>query len=372
MKIKQAPGDFVVEEILGRTVAGHGPFTLYRLRKRGIGTIEALKLIASAWRIAPRDVSFAGLKDRYGDTVQWIAAWGGPERSYRGRGFELEPSGYTDRPLDRSDVQGNRFRLLLRDLSQREAERARERAAQVATWGFANYFDDQRFGSMRATPGRLVVGAWLRGQAEEALRLAIAAPSHQDRSRIKARRRLLQERWGHWEELAQRIDPSPEQRICQNLARGASYEDAYGKLDRSLRSLHASAWQAWVFNAGLRRAIGAGPTARGIGQPYIFYPEAPGELATLQIPLASRRAEEHPLLDGALEEEGVSRERLSLIDLRRGLRPAVAWPQALEVGTVQSDARNAGRRMLSLAFTLGRGSYATMLIKRLGFDARGR
>ncbi len=372
MKVKQAAGDFVVEEVLARPVEPAGPFTLYLLRQRGLGTQAAVRALARAWRLRPADCSFAGLKDRWGDTVQWLAIRRGPPRTHHEPGFEVEPRGYTGRPLGRSDVDRNRFRLVLRDLSEREAQRARERAAEVGAFGFANYYDDQRFGSMRATPGRLVFGAWLRGDAEGALRLAIAAPGAQDRSRLKARRRLLAERWGAWAELAARLDPSPERRLCGALAAGAGFAAAYGMLDAHLRALHAGAWQAWVFNAGLRRAIGPGPSAPGIGQRYVFYPGPAGALSDLAIPLAAPGAEAHPLLDEALAAEGVDRTRLAGTPLRRGLRPAVARAEGLEVSGVEKDARNPGRRALRLAFALGRGSFATMLLKRLTHDARRR
>lgn len=368
MKIKQAGGDFVVEEALARKPLDDGPFALFRLEKSGLGTREAVGILARAWRLSPDAISFAGLKDRHGDTAQWIAVPRGRGRALQQRRLRVEPAGFTDRPLTRSDVGGNVFRVRVRDLSEGEARRLVSRGGDVARHGFANYYDDQRFGSMRATPGRLVAGEWLRGEHETALRLAIAAPSPQDPTRLRRRRRLLAERWGRWPELLRLLEPSPERSVVARLAAGASAREAYERLDEGLRSLHFSAWQAWVFNACLRRAVGAGPRAEGLGQEYVFSEGDPGPLRDLSIPLASPTAERHPLLDAALASEGVTRERMAGTPLRRGLRAAVAFPEGLEIAPPEPDDLQRGRRLVSLAFGLGRGVYATMLLKRLTFD----
>ena len=45
MKIKQTPADFVVEEKATIAPGDRGDFALYLLRKRGVGTLEALRAI---------------------------------------------------------------------------------------------------------------------------------------------------------------------------------------------------------------------------------------------------------------------------------------------------------------------------------------
>jgi tRNA pseudouridine13 synthase len=368
MKIKQAPGDFVVEEALARDPLPDGPFALFRLEKSGLGTREAVGILARAWRLAPDRISFAGLKDRHGDTLQWIAVPRGRGRALEQRRLRVEPAGFTDRPLTRSDVGGNRFRVRVRDLSEAEGRRLVSRGAEIERHGFANYYDDQRFGSMRATPGRLVAGEWLRGDFEAALRLAIAAPSPQDPTRLRRRRSLLAERWGRWPEILERIEPSPERSVVKALAAGATAREAYLRLDDGLRSLHFSAWQAWVFNACLRRAVGTGPRAEGVGQEYLFYEGDPGPLAELRIPLASPRVEADPLLDAVLADERVTREAMAGTPLRRGLRAAVAHPERFEVAGPRRDDLQRGRWLVELSFGLGRGAYATMLLKRLTYE----
>jgi len=370
VKVKQRDEDFRVEEV-SRVEAGvAGDFTLYRLEKSGIGTPEALRLVARAWRLAPRAIAFAGLKDRYGRTGQVISIRRGPARNYEGRGFKLNYLGRAERPASRGTIERNEFRITLRDLGPDEADRVAARAAACASTGFPNYYDDQRFGSLRGTHGQFVARALLDGDAEGALRLAIASPARADRSRLKARRRLLKERWGRWEELRDRLPPSLERRICARLADGAPFPEAYGLLDAPLRQLHLSTLQAHLFNACLRRAVGpGGPRHPGADGPYLFPPEGAAEgLRGLRLPLASAKAPPHPLLDAVLAAEGLDREDLAGLPFRAGARDALVVPAGLRADAPVADALNPGRVALTLSFALPPGAYATMLVKSATWD----
>ena len=221
------PEDFRVEEVSRLEPGAEGEFSLYRLSKSGIGTPEAVRFLTRAWRLRPTDVAFAGLKDRYGLTGQTISVRRGPRRNLAGRGFKLNYLGRSPRPAARGTIAANRFRIVLRDLDAGGAERVERRARSAAEEGFPNYYDDQRFGSLRGTGGAFVARALLDGDPEEALRLAVACPAREDRGRTRRRRRELSERWGAWSDLALRLAPSLELRICRALAAGASFAEAY-------------------------------------------------------------------------------------------------------------------------------------------------
>jgi len=363
--VKQHPDDFRVEEVSRLEPGVEGEFALYRLEKTGIGTPEALRIVRRAWRLAPRDVAFAGLKDRHGRTGQTISIRRGPRRNHEGKGFKLNYLGRSDRPAARGTIVENRFRIVLRHLAANAAAHVIEAAGACARDGFANYFDDQRFGSVRGTKGRFVADALLRGDAEGALRLAVAAPARKDRSGIKRRRRLLQTRWGRWEELAARFEPSLERRVCAVLAAGGSFDDAYRELDPALRSLHLSALQARIFNACLRRLVPpGGPEHPGLAGPYRFWAGDPGPLRDRELPLATAEAPPDPVLDAVLADDGLDRAVLEILPFRRGRRSVVVAPGELRVEGPAPDERNPGRCTVTLAFSLPPGAYATMLVKR--------
>jgi tRNA pseudouridine13 synthase len=363
LKLKQRAEDFRVEEESRLEAGPEGAFALYRLEKRGIGTPEAIRVVARAWRLGPRDFGYAGLKDKYGVTGQVVSVRSGPRRNFSGKGFTLNYLGRSARPAARGTIARNRFTIVLRDLAQGEAERVLARERGAAAHGIPNYYDDQRFGSLRGTRGRFVARALLAGDHEEALRLANACPAREDRSRIKRRRTLLRDRWGRWDDLARALDPSLEQRICRRLAGGAPFADAYREIDAPIRALHLSAFQAHLFNACLRRALpGDGPRHKGVAGPYVFFRGDPGPLRDTTIPLFSAGAPADDLLDAVLPEEGLDRAQAA--PFRPGRRRAIVVPDALECGDPEPDDANKGRLAVRLAFTLPSGAYATILVKR--------
>ncbi len=365
MKVKQAPGDFRVEEESRLAPGAEGPFALYRLAKSGIGTPEALAVVARAWRLERRRIAFSGLKDRYGETGQTVSIRHGPRRNFAGKGLSLNYLGQSPRPADRGAILRNRFRIVLRDLGSGDAERILAHAQDAARHGMPDYFDDQRFGSLRGTGGRFIARALLRADFEEALRLAIASPDRADRSRLKAARKRLKAHWGDWPALRDALAQGVERRICARLAEGGGFADAYALLDPSLRSLHLSAYQAHLYNEGLRRAVGeGGPSHPGADGPYLFFEGARGPLAEERLPLASAAAPPHPLLDPLLTAEGVTRSQLALLPFRPGSRAALCFPEQFEATAPFPDDLNPGRQALTLSFALGPGSYATILIKR--------
>lgn len=368
MKLKQRAEDFRVEELSRLEPGPTGEFSLYRLEKSGIGTPEALRVVGREWRLDPRAIAFSGLKDRYGITGQTVSIRFGPAENFAGKGFKLNYLGRGERAAGRGALLGNRFRIVVRDLSPGEASHVAARAAACAEEGFPDYYDDQRFGSLRGAGGRFIAKALMKGDAETALKIAIASPSREDRSRTKRRRRLLRDHWGDFPGLVRRLDASVERRICERLAQGASFEEGYRILDRAIRSLHLSAYQAHVYNECLRRAIGKGPSHPGADGPYLFYEGDPGPLRDRSFPLASGEAPADPLLDAVLAEEGVDRAQLAALGFRDGVRDAVAFPDEVLVGPPEADDSNPGRKSLALSFRLGPGSYATMLLKRCTFD----
>src|SRR6187401_3308426 len=98
MKLKRKPEDFQVEELTTLRPLERGRFTLYRLTKRGLGTIEAVEAICRRWNLAGRRVSYGGLKDRHAVTIQYLTILEGPRKEIHDRSFDLEPLGFANQP----------------------------------------------------------------------------------------------------------------------------------------------------------------------------------------------------------------------------------------------------------------------------------
>ena len=63
-QLRATPEDFLVQEWLGWEADGAGDHLLLKVRKRGANTLWIAKQLARLAKIDPRDVGFAGLKDR--------------------------------------------------------------------------------------------------------------------------------------------------------------------------------------------------------------------------------------------------------------------------------------------------------------------
>ncbi|HEY0943049.1 MAG TPA: tRNA pseudouridine(13) synthase TruD [Steroidobacter sp.] len=148
-RLRSMPEDFVVREWLGFGADGDGDHLLLKIRKRGANTMWVAKQLARMGKIPPRDVGFAGLKDRDAVAEQSFTV---PARSavpnwlgVTGEGFEVIGAERIRRKLKRGALKGNDFELVLRDFVG-DAAVLEQRLQKLAAAGVPNYFGPQRFG----------------------------------------------------------------------------------------------------------------------------------------------------------------------------------------------------------------------------------
>jgi tRNA pseudouridine13 synthase len=142
--------DFIVTELPLQPPSGAGEHLWLDIEKNGANTAFVAQRLAEAAGVQDVDVGYAGLKDRYAITRQWFSI-------YLPKGetpdltrlehpeFKVLSQGRHAKKLRPGDLQGNRFRIVLRDVTgAREAIEANLQA--VASQGVPNYFGAQRFG----------------------------------------------------------------------------------------------------------------------------------------------------------------------------------------------------------------------------------
>ncbi|MEU6298701.1 tRNA pseudouridine(13) synthase TruD [Streptomyces erythrochromogenes] len=332
--LKVVPEDFRVAEVLGLETApaDSSTHTYLLLRKRGLTTHQALARIAEVFGTDVQDVAAAGLKDEDGVTEQFVSVRGvltsgDVERAHaHGRAAEgdedfwhLSPHGTGTSALRTGGLDGNCFRLVVRDLDGTAAEALRE-GPQRHTHYFVNYYDTQRFG----VPGgpkqtHLIGGALLAGDEDTALELLRRSGS--------AEAAAAREHRGPAGEFWPLLDPRvPVFYRCAH----ASYE-----WNARLRSL-------------LEEVAGGevAPVERD-GLPYAFATTRRAVLA-----LAARRPEldyvRYRWTDGACVRSTAA-------------RPTVLQTH-ISVHRVEPDALHPGRFACTISFFLPSGGYATAAV----------
>jgi tRNA pseudouridine13 synthase len=251
--------------------------------------------------------------------------------------------------------------------------------------GLPNYFDDQRFGSVGEK--REFVGKELGlGNFERALWLAIAAPYDFDRSEEKREKELLRESWGKWSECVGRLRRGHTRDLVTYLAANPSdFKGAVVRLRPELQGLYLAAYQSYLWNRVLARWLEGAVEPASLASvdlklgrvpvPVRMPPEKRPEWDALTLPLPSARikadptAAWSPIAEAVLKDEGLTLAELKVKGLHKpffskGDRAACVHPANLEHSSAPDD-RNPGMQKLGLTFDLPRGSYATMLVKRL-------
>ncbi len=384
MKLKQRPEDFQVTESWRFDDDPAGEHVVYLMDKQKLSTFEAVDRICTQLRVARAAVSFCGLKDKQGRTTQLVAI--------RGKDVELqEPDlrlkrlGRTRAPLSAANTTSNRFAVTVRDLSEDDVARLPASLAEVRRLGVVNYFDSQRFGSLKHGQG-FVVKDLMRGDFEAALRNVLARPSELDRSDDARVKGFWKQHWGDWE----RKNPYPGAERYAPVIRWLrlhpdDYRGALLRTEPRWRALQVFAYQSWLWNEGVKAYLRA---TVGIGRLVSIRYQAgtllfPRELDAAQSRLLHERT--FPLLapatrfeDPAVEKAALSvlgREDQTLADLavpgtpeihfEPEERPLLVFPGRLAVGEAKRDELNKGRLRVNVAFTLPPGAYATLVVKRL-------
>jgi tRNA pseudouridine13 synthase len=384
VKLRRLPEDFQVDEQTDFELSG-GPFAVYRLTKQSIGTPEAIAAIVERWKVPRRRISYGGLKDRHAITSQHLTIQHGPKKPLRQSSFELSYLGQAERPFQPADITANQFRIVMRHMNAAAAESAEQAAVEVSRSGLPNYFDDQRFGSL-AKSGEWIARAWCLGDWERALWLALADPHRDDRSKEKEQKRILREFWGRWVECKQALSRSHRRSIVTYMAdrEAVDIRGAFTRLSVDLRGLYLSAYQSAIWNRVLNRLVEQqlSPTERVavrlLSGPCAFFrtlPSSASDLSEMDLPLPSARLKlpDGPLLE--LIQSVVAEEDLELRQLRvkyprdsffsKASRRAVVQADGL-VTEADDDELYPNSRKLQLTFQLPRGSYATVLVKRVG------
>ena len=126
MRYKQRCEDFIVKEDLGFELTGEGEHVCLWIQKIGENTQYLARQLAKFANIPARDVSYAGLKDRQGDTWQWfslqIPGKITPDFSlFESEGVTIHKVIRHNKKIKTGALDGNYFSITLREISDKAA-----------------------------------------------------------------------------------------------------------------------------------------------------------------------------------------------------------------------------------------------------------
>lgn len=146
--IRTTADEFDVTEELGFEFSADGEHDYLYVEKTGANTEWVSRQLAHHADVPARDVGYSGLKDRHAVTRQWFSVprWNAPDWSrLEVEGVRLLDQQRHGRKLRRGAHRANRFRIVLRgDLA--DADAINERLETINALGVPNYFGEQRFG----------------------------------------------------------------------------------------------------------------------------------------------------------------------------------------------------------------------------------
>ncbi len=318
--IRTTPEDFQVDEVLGYEPDGSGNHALLHIRKRNTNTEWLARRLAEFAAVAPKEIGYAGLKDRHAVTSQYftvhLSGREGPNWSQL-NSEEIEILSVTRhrRKLQRGGLRENRFTITVRDLSG-DCTSLEQRLEQIKSAGVPNYFGEQRFG-----------------------------------------------RDGNNLEMASRL-----------------FSGELQERDRHKRGIYLSAARSWLFNRVLSARVADGSWLQTLPGEALIQPYSRSALSLRVISEAIQERIEKGLLQpsaplwgrggsSALAEAArIETEALSGSELfMQGLEQAGLEQErrALRLLPKEFTWRWLGDEVLQLEFTLAPGSYATALLREL-------
>jgi len=379
------PEDFVVKEKIALDFVRDGRYKIYLLKKRSWNTMDALLKIAAKHRMPLSKIGYGGRKDRHALTYQYISVPREYDLSYSEPNVELSFVGFADDFISPAILQGNYFELVLRKIKKEEKEHILTRLREVEKFGYPNYFDDQRFGSVERED-EFIAERILKKHYNGALKLYFTTIHPEDKREEKERKRMIAELWGKWDEIIPLLKTKTERDVMAILKVAKSKNDmvrAIDQIPKEQLSMYFSAFQSYLWNKTLEDILPLYTDnlyeVKGKIMSYRFYKTLEKNqlktLKNLEIPTVSYKIpdslpEVKETINRVLAERSLKPSDFNLRKIRKSFfksffRNAVVFPEDLYVYEFEEDDFYKGYFKLKIKFSLPTGSFATMLIKSL-------
>ena len=281
------------------------------LKKKNYTTLKALQAIADALHIPLKEFGCAGNKDKAAVTEQVCSANGISQAGIENlslKDIEIKYLGKGSKPVSLGDLKGNAFDITVRDIDTLPKPKKQ----------FVNYFGSQRFGINNAAVGKAIVTK----DFKKAVALILITKS----IAAQAVHRALT------------VQPK-------------NYIGALKNLPLRLLRLYVHAYQSSLWNELAK--MHSEKNHENAKLPVIGFGTAP-----------DNRLEEILKREGITTRDFIINEFPELSS-EGTERHVFAEASELQIGRLEEDELNPGRKKVKLTFTLPPGSYATEFVKQL-------
>jgi tRNA pseudouridine13 synthase len=386
MKLKQTPYDFVVEEITNIDIFKEKKdHAIFILEKQEMDTFEALRLISNNLLISLFEIGYAGLKDKHGLTKQYISI---PTKynitSKKIEKIKLEFVGYCNKKIKIGNLKGNKFTITVRNIQKGDTPGIYSRAKKISEIGVPNYFDSQRFGSV--IHKEFIARDLIQKNYEQAVKIFLTKYLKTERKKIKDEKRKILASWNNFEKID--IKNNVFKSVINEYKKNKNWLEAYRKIPPNLRELFLNAYQSYLWNECLKeifkRIVGKERLYHidyNIG--YLIFYKKLIDTEIKKIPITFQTISPFMKFSSDFEEEIInyvlSIENINLEDLnieketsnffKTRKREVILKPQVFTISNLELDEINEkgkkNRYKIILSFILPKGSYATIVTKRL-------
>jgi len=146
---KQNKDDFCVTEVPLYEFSGQGEHLVFKIRKKDLATWDAIEILAKFLGCRPRDIGYAGLKDKNALTIQSLSIHKQYEeklKSFTHANIKILTTTYHDNKIKIGHLKGNSFFIRLKRVTVPEANKIEQVLKTITQHGIPNYFGFQRFG----------------------------------------------------------------------------------------------------------------------------------------------------------------------------------------------------------------------------------
>jgi len=154
-KIKLKAEDFIVEEIPLLELKDKGNYTCFLLEKKNYNTEKVIQKLSKYYKIPRKKFGYAGNKDKFAITKQYCSVKG-HIKDIEFSDIKVKIVGYLDNPISLGDLKGNKFTINVENVSKKP----------VKTDFIINYFDEQRFGRHNLEVGLAILKKDFKRAAE--------------------------------------------------------------------------------------------------------------------------------------------------------------------------------------------------------------